>query len=345
MGTGRFDEGMNQAGLGVAGLSSSKRGINEAEGSNLEVVVIQAVYAVVAAVLDEPGAADTLRQISRMVVWRRRGVKKILSERNQRLQLIPEAPDGTRSWWRRRWVEEVTLGQPANPRGPIHNSPKHALSRVFLMSRSKGDPESATKRGSHCHTDLKWTSLESPIGGSCSLACLTFPPGLDLRPPDPLYFIPAHQSAKYDRVEMPCCGLVECSGRFVVFVIVVVEVDNKTGLQRSFSSTSLTSPFCSLELSVIKAQRYRSPCDSRLEFTSASESVSCQLDQFSHTMTTFNHTRRVLLGSAERQDAPLKDETVPHCSFLRVEGCVEPEAILFYLRLFSFPFPCTSGSG
>ncbi|GJR62679.1 hypothetical protein Tco_1504841 [Tanacetum coccineum] len=54
----RLDEGMDQAGSGFAGLSSLEIGIDEAEGSNLEVVVVQAVYVVKAAVLDEPGACE-----------------------------------------------------------------------------------------------------------------------------------------------------------------------------------------------------------------------------------------------------------------------------------------------
>ncbi|GJX90354.1 hypothetical protein Tco_0343680 [Tanacetum coccineum] len=54
----RLDEGMDQAGSGVASLSSLEKGIDEAKGSNLEVVVVQAVYAVEAAILDEPKAFE-----------------------------------------------------------------------------------------------------------------------------------------------------------------------------------------------------------------------------------------------------------------------------------------------
>ncbi|GJX18070.1 hypothetical protein Tco_0218902 [Tanacetum coccineum] len=41
---------------------------------------------------------------------------------------------------------------------------------------------------------LLHTRLESPIGGSCSLAYLAFPPRLDLHPPDLLYSVVADQS-------------------------------------------------------------------------------------------------------------------------------------------------------
>ncbi|GJT24848.1 hypothetical protein Tco_0894785 [Tanacetum coccineum] len=51
LGTGILDEGMDHAGSGVAG-------INEAADLNLDVVIVQAVYVVEAAVLDEPGAAE-----------------------------------------------------------------------------------------------------------------------------------------------------------------------------------------------------------------------------------------------------------------------------------------------
>ncbi|GKG27767.1 hypothetical protein Tco_0406094, partial [Tanacetum coccineum] len=58
LGTGRLDEGMDQAGSGVAGLSSSERGTDEAASLSLDVVVVQAVYSVEAVVLDEPVAAE-----------------------------------------------------------------------------------------------------------------------------------------------------------------------------------------------------------------------------------------------------------------------------------------------
>ncbi|GKC25968.1 hypothetical protein Tco_1028118, partial [Tanacetum coccineum] len=46
LGTGRLDEGIDHACSGVAGLSSSERGTDEAADLSLDVVVVQAVYAV-----------------------------------------------------------------------------------------------------------------------------------------------------------------------------------------------------------------------------------------------------------------------------------------------------------
>ncbi|GJY40867.1 hypothetical protein Tco_0428137 [Tanacetum coccineum] len=62
-----------------------------------------------------------------------------------------------------------------------------------------------------CLTDA--ISLESPIGVSCSLACLAFPPRLDLLPPDLLYSVPADQSSE----------LRSRLRRLVVVEVVVVE--------------------------------------------------------------------------------------------------------------------------
>ncbi|GKC28531.1 hypothetical protein Tco_1035825, partial [Tanacetum coccineum] len=71
LGTGRLDEGMDHAGLGVAGLSSLERAsksdsscistssaTNEAAGLSLDVVVVHVVYSVEGVILDEPGAAE-----------------------------------------------------------------------------------------------------------------------------------------------------------------------------------------------------------------------------------------------------------------------------------------------
>ncbi|GKD17062.1 hypothetical protein Tco_1206220, partial [Tanacetum coccineum] len=65
-GTGRSDDRMDQAGSGVAGLSSvtgfyqfflSSSGIDKTDGLSLVSVVVQAVYSVKAAVFEELGAS------------------------------------------------------------------------------------------------------------------------------------------------------------------------------------------------------------------------------------------------------------------------------------------------
>ncbi|GJR95507.1 hypothetical protein Tco_0267681 [Tanacetum coccineum] len=108
-------------------------------------------------------------------------------------------------------VEEEVVEEATQAGFSISVMLQHALKQNLLHVRRREILEASKKEGLSLHAELM--RLESPIGGPCSLACLAFPPRLDLHPPDLLYSVPADQMSE----------LRSRLRRLVVVKVVVVE--------------------------------------------------------------------------------------------------------------------------